>query len=94
MPFMATGTAIAVIGGGLLTTLNIDTRTALSTAFMFIWGAGAGLAANQPFTALQAALRSVDLCSDTSPMLIILINSEEDIPIANGITTFALQLGR
>ncbi|KAF2806678.1 efflux pump antibiotic resistance protein [Mytilinidion resinicola] len=75
MPFMVAGSGIGAIGAGLLTMLDVDTGTALSTIYMLIWGAGAGIGANQPFTALQAAL------------------SENDMPIGNGITVFALQLG-
>lgn len=48
---------INVVAAGLLTTLDLDTSTARSTAFMFLAGAGAGIGGNQPFTALQAALK-------------------------------------
>lgn len=59
MPYMTIGTVVSAIGAGLLTTLNLTTSTACSTAFMFLVGAGAGIGGNQPFTALQAALRYV-----------------------------------
>ncbi|KAJ8059989.1 hypothetical protein OCU04_011601 [Sclerotinia nivalis] len=61
MPYMVAGTAISVIAAGLLTMLDLDTSTARSTAFMFLAGAGAGIGGNQPFTALQAALKEEDL---------------------------------
>lgn len=57
MPYMAVGTIITAIAAGLLTMFGIDTSTARSTAFMFLAGAGAGIGGNQPFTALQAALK-------------------------------------
>lgn len=52
MPYMIAGTAINAIGAGLMVTLNMDTSTSLSTAFMFIVGTGAGIGGNQPFTAI------------------------------------------
>ena len=61
MPVMVVGTIIAAIGSGTLTLLDPDTATAFSTVWMIIWGIGSGLAANLPFTALQAALRYEDL---------------------------------
>ncbi|KAG4029650.1 hypothetical protein MFRU_015g01840 [Monilinia fructicola] len=61
MPYMVIGTMINVVAAGLLTTLDLDTSTARSTAFMFLAGAGAGIGGNQPFTALQAALKEEDL---------------------------------
>lgn len=61
MPVMALGTIVAAIGAGTLTLLDMNTTTALSTIWMIIWGIGSGLAANLPFTALQAALRFVSM---------------------------------
>ncbi|CAG8954815.1 hypothetical protein HYFRA_00004741, partial [Hymenoscyphus fraxineus] len=61
MPYMIVGTTISAIAAGLLTMLNLSTPTSYSTAFMFLAGAGAGIGGNQPFTALQAALREEDL---------------------------------
>ncbi|KAB8288851.1 hypothetical protein EYC80_010754 [Monilinia laxa] len=61
MPYMVIGTMINVVAAGLLTILNLDTSTARSTAFMFLAGAGAGIGGNQPFIALQAALKEEDL---------------------------------
>jgi hypothetical protein len=75
MPYMVLGTMVSTIGAGLMTTLNSSTSTALSTAFMFIVGMGAGIGGNQPFTAVQAVLH------------------EDDLPVANGISVFGLQLG-
>ncbi|KAF7882840.1 uncharacterized protein EAF02_006203 [Botrytis sinoallii] len=57
MPYMVVGTIITVIAAGLLTMFDLNTSTAHSTAFMFLTGAGAGIGGNQPFTALQAALK-------------------------------------
>lgn len=44
-----------------MVTLNTTTSTALSTTFLFIVGAGAGIGGNQPFTAVQAVLPESDL---------------------------------
>lgn len=60
MPYMVVGTIVSVVATGLLTMLDLSTSTALSTAFMFLAGAGAGIGGNQPFTALQAALKTDD----------------------------------
>lgn len=58
---MAIGTAINIVGAGLLTTVGTSTSTALSASYLVIAGAGAGIGGNQPFTALQAVLSDDDL---------------------------------
>jgi glucose uptake protein GlcU len=61
MPYMVVGTIMSCIGAGLLVTINTSTTTALSTAFLFIVGTGAGIGGNIPFTALQAVLSDDDM---------------------------------
>jgi hypothetical protein len=91
---MTVGTMISAIGAGLLITLQVDSSTAYSTGFMFLFGMGAGIGANMPFTALQAAIRSIPCRPNSLTRNISLtLSSDEDMAVANGITVFFLQLG-
>lgn len=57
VPYMIGGTALSVVGSGLLTTLGVDTSTALWASFSVICGVGIGLGINVPYTAVQVVLR-------------------------------------
>lgn len=57
---MITGTAIGIVGYGLLTTIGVDTPTVLWAAYLAICGLGMGSGMNVPYTALQAVLRYLD----------------------------------
>lgn len=54
---MIIGTAISIVGYGLLTTIGVDTPTVLWAAYLAICGLGMGSGMNVPYTALQAVLR-------------------------------------
>jgi hypothetical protein len=54
---MIGGTAISLVGYGLLTTLSVDTPTRIWAAYFAINGFGMGCGMNVPYTALQAVLR-------------------------------------
>jgi hypothetical protein len=54
---MIGGTAISLVGYGLLTTLSVDTPTRIWAAYLAINGFGMGCGMNVPYTALQAVLR-------------------------------------
>lgn len=54
---MITGTAVSIIGYGLLTTIGIDSPTVLWATYLTVCGIGMGTGMNVPYTALQAVLR-------------------------------------
>lgn len=54
---MIGGTAISLVGYGLLTTLTVDTPTRIWATYLAINGLGMGCGMNVPYTALQAVLR-------------------------------------
>ena len=60
------GCGIAVIGAGLLTTLDTDTRKASWIGFQFLTGIGIGFALYQGFMAVQAILSQSDTAIGTS----------------------------
>ncbi|KAH8651556.1 efflux pump antibiotic resistance protein [Tricladium varicosporioides] len=61
LPYIIGGTAVSIVGSGLLTMLNVDTATVHWAAFMVICGAGTGMAINLPYTAVQVVLRPDDV---------------------------------
>ncbi|RAL64524.1 hypothetical protein DID88_001998 [Monilinia fructigena] len=86
MPYMVIGTMINVVAAGLLTTLDLDTSTAHSTAFMFLAGAGAGIGGNQPFTALQAALKSLAFAISQPVFLTKIFSRLSSDPLTSNIS--------
>jgi hypothetical protein len=54
---MIAGTIIAMVGAGLLITIDTSTSTVRWSAFMVINGLGTGIAQKLPYTALQVVLR-------------------------------------
>ena len=58
---MITGTAVSIIGYGLLTTIGIDSPTVLWATYLVVCGIGMGTGMNVPYTALQAVLRYLNL---------------------------------
>ena len=54
IPFILTGQAICAIGTGLLTTLGLNTSTALWAVFLVLVGFGLGMGINAPHIAIQA----------------------------------------
>ncbi|EPE37172.1 MFS general substrate transporter [Glarea lozoyensis ATCC 20868] len=63
VPYMIGGTVIGSIGAGLLTTLDVDTPTANWAIYLFIFGVGAGMSLQLPYTAVQAVLDPSDVAT-------------------------------
>ncbi|CAI7622763.1 unnamed protein product [Penicillium viridicatum] len=55
-PMMVTGTALMAVGAGLITLFNEHTSTVEWIWFQILFGVGAGLAFQQPYTAIQTVL--------------------------------------
>jgi hypothetical protein len=53
---MISGTAISVVGSGLITTLQMETATAKWAGFLIMCGLGTGMSINHPYTAVQAVV--------------------------------------
>jgi hypothetical protein len=60
-PFMLAGGVIFTIGAGLLITLKVSTPTGMWVGYPILAGAGAGMALQTPFIAVQAVLSEADL---------------------------------
>ncbi|MCJ1397655.1 hypothetical protein MMC11_000851 [Xylographa trunciseda] len=58
IPFILIGQAICAIGTGLLTTLGLNTSTALWAVFLVLVGFGLGMGINAPHIAIQAVFES------------------------------------
>ncbi|KAF2242995.1 permease of the major facilitator superfamily [Trematosphaeria pertusa] len=61
VPYLIVGTAIQIVGSGLLITLDADTSTLKWAAYMVIEGIGNGIGVNLPYTAIQVVLREEDV---------------------------------
>lgn len=53
---MIIGTAIAVVGSGLLLLFGLETTAAQWASFLVICGLGTGFSINLPYTIIQAVL--------------------------------------
>lgn len=53
---MISGTIIASVGAGLLTTIDLTTPTVKWAAYLAMTGIGIGMASQLPYTALQVVL--------------------------------------
>ncbi|KAF2682030.1 MFS general substrate transporter [Lentithecium fluviatile CBS 122367] len=60
VPYMIVGTAISIVGSGLIMTLQVATCTAKWAGFLVVCGLGTGMAINQPYTAVQAVVLEHD----------------------------------
>lgn len=56
LPFMIIGTAIGMVGSGLILMLDLHTSTTLWAVFLVVYGIGTGFAINLPYTIAQAVL--------------------------------------
>lgn len=56
---MVAGIIINIVGAGLLTTIDTDTRTTEWASYMAVNGIGIGMAMQLPYTALQVVLEYV-----------------------------------
>ncbi|KJZ70909.1 hypothetical protein HIM_09702 [Hirsutella minnesotensis 3608] len=63
VPYMIAGGVISSIGAGLLTTVDPDTRTVAWAGYLVMTGIGLGMAAQLPYTALQAVLDPKDVAT-------------------------------
>lgn len=58
---MVTGVMIAIVGTTLLSRIGLETSTVQWAAFSVITGVGIGLGIQLPYTAIQVALRYVNV---------------------------------
>ncbi|KAK7190343.1 hypothetical protein DPSP01_006165 [Paraphaeosphaeria sporulosa] len=56
VPYMIVGTAISIVGSGLVMTLDVGTSTAKWAGFLVVCGFGTGMSINHPYTAIQAIM--------------------------------------
>ncbi|KAF3055559.1 putative HC-toxin efflux carrier TOXA [Daldinia childiae] len=63
VPYMIAGGALCCIGSGLLATVDLTTPTVEWAAYLVIIGLGLGMAAQIPYTALQAVLEPEDVAT-------------------------------
>jgi hypothetical protein len=56
VPWMLLGEAIAIVGQGLLTQIDLHTTTVKWATYMVLAGVGSGFASNLPYTAVQVTL--------------------------------------
>ncbi|KAI1366405.1 putative efflux pump [Xylaria arbuscula] len=68
-PVMIIGSILAAIGSGLLTTWTPDTSKGAWIGYQIIYGAGAGLALQQPLIAVQASLDIKDVPVGTAVVI-------------------------
>jgi hypothetical protein len=69
IPFIYASIVFMAIGSGLLTTLQVDSGHPAWIGYQFLFGAGAGLALQQPFTAIQTALPLADVAIGTGVIM-------------------------
>jgi hypothetical protein len=65
IPFVYASIVFMAVGAGLLTTLEVDSGHPQWIGYQFLFGAGVGLAVQQPFTAIQTALPVTDVAIGT-----------------------------
>ncbi|GME24191.1 hypothetical protein EAF04_007999 [Neofusicoccum parvum] len=61
VPYIILGTTVAIVGCGLITTINIDTPTIKWASFLALNGVGMGTAMQLPYTAVQVVLSDKDI---------------------------------
>ncbi|KAF7312733.1 Major facilitator superfamily transporter [Mycena indigotica] len=71
VPFMYLSTILMAVGGGLLTTLQVDTGHAKWIAYQVLVGIGCGAGMNQPVMAIQAVLDLKDVPTGTAVVLFL-----------------------
>ncbi|KAF2678928.1 MFS general substrate transporter, partial [Lentithecium fluviatile CBS 122367] len=67
-PFIIGGTALSVVGSGLITLLDVDTFHAEWIAYFIICGIGTGMAINLPYTAVSAVLDEANMVTGNALM--------------------------
>lgn len=68
-PFLLIGSAIVMIGSGLLWTLDVDTSSAKAVGYQILAGTGDGICVQVPVTAVQAFVDAQDLAGVTALLL-------------------------
>jgi hypothetical protein len=53
---MIVGTAISIVGSGLIIRLQADSTTAEWAGFLIVCGLGTGMSINHPYTAVQTVI--------------------------------------
>ncbi|KAH8654969.1 major facilitator superfamily domain-containing protein [Tricladium varicosporioides] len=66
VPYMVVGAIIGALGTGLLTRINVDTKTVEWAAYLVVSGLGIGIGMQIPFTALQVVLTEEDVAVGNS----------------------------
>ncbi|TEY64669.1 hypothetical protein BOTCAL_0144g00050 [Botryotinia calthae] len=92
VPYMILGTIIAMIGAGLLTTIDTTTSTVKWAAYMVINGWGTGMAQQLPYTALQIVLSEEDAPTGNAiAVFMYQIGSSVSVSIAQSLFLSRLQ---
>ena len=84
VPYMILGEVICCIGTGLLTTISLGSPAAMWVSYLVITGLGLGIAMQLPYTAVQVVLRYALGTLSASKHMILIPNSEADVPVGNG----------
>ncbi|KAN0074851.1 Major facilitator superfamily domain containing protein [Elaphomyces granulatus] len=61
VPYLISGTGIAVVGSALLTMLEVDTPIQIWVPYFIVCAIGFGISINHPYTAVQAVLSEADV---------------------------------
>ncbi|KAF2676216.1 hypothetical protein K458DRAFT_322496 [Lentithecium fluviatile CBS 122367] len=61
VPYLILGTAVSIVGSGLINKFEVATVTRNWVEFLIICGVGTGMAISQPYTAVQAILDEDDV---------------------------------
>ncbi|KAA8569041.1 hypothetical protein EYC84_000714 [Monilinia fructicola] len=92
VPYMILGTMIAMVGAGLLTTIDTSTSTVRWAAYMVINGWGTGMAQQLPYTALQIVLSEEDAPTGNAiAVFMYQIGSSVSVSIAQSLFLSRLQ---
>ncbi|KAI1384991.1 putative efflux pump [Hypoxylon trugodes] len=70
-PFMIIGTVLMSIGGGLLSTWKPDASSGVWIGYQILFGAGVGMAMQQPLMAVQTVLDIKDVPTGTSILVFV-----------------------
>ncbi|KAH8886233.1 putative efflux pump antibiotic resistance protein [Thozetella sp. PMI_491] len=71
VPFVYAAAVFMSIGGGLLTTLQIDSSSSKWIGYQAIYGIGVGLGMQQPLMALQTVLPQQDMATGTATYMFV-----------------------
>ncbi|KAF2475927.1 MFS general substrate transporter [Lindgomyces ingoldianus] len=60
-PYLILGTAIGMVGSGLITMLDMETHLATWVGYFILFAIGTGISINHPYTAVQAVLSEAEV---------------------------------